>query len=444
MAQVSKMSQLCQPKHLVLVWTVVGILFTACGKQGLPAPAASSPLIIWTSFNDKNPQNAQDRWFAQALVKLEQEKGLKVENEIQNYAQINSKLNLAVATKGDLPDLSYLNSQQLNTYLAKGALEDLTAYVSAAPWFKDLEPAALAACTAPDGKIYCVPGHIYSRLLYYWASDWPQGFPADTVAFLRAAEQLKQQGKYALTFKGSEVSAAEGFIFSLLHSFGGKYADAEGKATWATPEVAQAVAFIRTLMQKGLAPDVVFSPGFDHERLFQDGKASAFGGGSWSYIYLYPLTSPQGKTFAQDSASVAAALEAGELKLASPLAAPGQKPVTLLTIPSWGIPKGSKQPALAKQFLDYFMQREQSADYAFASGGLPVLTSAQTNARFQTPYWQFVRENQTKYGQQMEPLHHYDRAMTILTETIGRLVLDSNLDSLTELQKAQESYNSQQ
>ncbi len=90
------------------------------------------------------------------------------------------------------------------------------------------------------------------------------------------------------------------------------------------------------------------------------------------------------------------------------------------------------------------MQREQSTAYAFASGGLPVLTSALTDARFQTPYWQFVRENQTKYGQQMEPLHHYDRAMTLLTETIGRLVLDPNLDSLTELQKAQESYNAQQ
>ncbi|MCU0491381.1 MAG: extracellular solute-binding protein, partial [Chloroflexaceae bacterium] len=362
-------------------------------------------------------------------------------NVTQDYAQINSKLNLAVTAGGDIPDLSYVDSQQLGFFIRNGTLQDLTEYVQGAPWFKDLNPAAVKACTGPDGKIYCVPGNLNSRLIYYWKPAWPNGFPKDTETFLAEARKMAGPGKYAMTFKGSEVASAEGFYFALIHSFGGSYADAEGKAAWATPETVQAVEFARTLVQEKLVPDVVLAPGFENEKPFMDGTAAAFGAGSWSYIYLNPLKSPTGKEFPADSTSVATAAAGGELGFAHYLAAPGKDPAVLLSASGWAIPTNSKNAEAAKAFINYLMDTKRNADYAVAYGGLPVLESSFADPRFQTDYWRFVKENQDKYGTPVEPLLDYDKGLTKLAETINKLVLDPQLDILTELKTAQEAYN---
>ncbi len=449
-------------KRILAFVSVALLLLAACGSTTAPSSGGTSApamgatagvaapqggaLTVWTKFNDQNPQNDQDKWLAATIAAAKIDAGLTITNVTQDYAQINSKLNLAVTSGGDIPDLSYIDSQQLGFFIKNGTLEDLTDYVKSAPWYSDLNPAALKACTAPDGKIYCVPGNLTSRLTYYWTERWPNGFPADIEAFLKEAARLKQEhpNEYAITFKGSEVASVEGFYFSLIHSFGGVYADTKGKAAWASPETAQAVAFVRALFANRYAPDVALAPGFDNENPMKDGTAAAFGAGSWSYIYLNPLKSPSGAEFPADSSAVNKAFEAGKLGFAPTLAAPGKQPVTLISASGWAIPKGSKHQELAKQFINYLLETKRNADYAVAYGGLPVLNSSYADARFQTPYWKFVKENQDKYGAPIEPLTDYDKALTKLAETINKLVLNTNADILTELKGAQDAYNAGQ
>src|SRR5690242_1215090 len=74
------------------------------------------PITIWTKFNDQNPQNTQDQWLAAALKDYTDKTGNKVTNVNQPYDQINSKLNVAVQAGGDVPDVSYVDSQQLGFY----------------------------------------------------------------------------------------------------------------------------------------------------------------------------------------------------------------------------------------------------------------------------------------------------------------------------------------
>src|SRR5258708_9591339 len=119
--------------------------------------AKQNPITMWTKFNDANQQNTQDQWLADALKEYTTTTGNKVTSVTQPYDQINSLLNVAVRAGGDVPDVSYVDSQQVGFFTQNGTLTDLTDWVKGASSYKDLNPQALASCTAPDGKIVWVP-----------------------------------------------------------------------------------------------------------------------------------------------------------------------------------------------------------------------------------------------------------------------------------------------
>src|SRR5947207_13024795 len=130
---------------------------SAAGITQSRAQGSQKPITIWTKFNDQNPQNTQDQWLAAALKEYKDQSGNSVTNVVQPYDQINSKLNVAVLAGGDVPDVSYVDTQQLGFFVQNGTLTDLTDFVKNAAWFKDLAPSSLAGCTPPDGKILGVP-----------------------------------------------------------------------------------------------------------------------------------------------------------------------------------------------------------------------------------------------------------------------------------------------
>jgi multiple sugar transport system substrate-binding protein len=430
-------------KRVIPSIVVAAILFSASGI-GIAVRAQSSkaaPITIWTKFNDQNPQNSQDKWLAAALKEYMDKTGNKVTNVNQPYDQINSKLNIAVQSHGDVPDLSYVDSSKLGFYTQNGILMDITDYVKAAPWFKNLRPVALASCTTPDGKILCVPTGLQNTLVYYMKDLYPNGFPATTDALLEAAKDLKAKGKFAVTFKGSEVFAAETTYFGLIKSYGGEIAGKDGKATWASPQTVEALKFVRELFINKYAPEVALAPGFDDEQPFMRGDAAGFLAGSWSYVYLNPLTAPDGTKFDKESASVEEAFKAGKLGFAPPLAAPKGKPVVFSNMTGWAIPVGAVHIDAAKAFINFQMTTERNAAYAVAYGALRSMTSAMTAKEFQTPYWQAVEKYQQEYALPAPGLIEYDKGMQLLADTIVKLMTNPSKDIAKELQAAQDEYN---
>src|SRR5437773_12305878 len=117
-------------KRLTVLLIVAVMLVSAFGTNTVRAQTSKfPPITVWTKFNDQNPQNSQDRWLAAALKEYTDKTGNKVTNVNQPYDQINSKLNVAVQAKGDVPDASYVDSQQLGFYTQNGTLMDLTDWV---------------------------------------------------------------------------------------------------------------------------------------------------------------------------------------------------------------------------------------------------------------------------------------------------------------------------
>src|ERR1041385_5545815 len=367
----------------LLLASMLAIL-AACGSS------SSKPFTIWSKFNAQTPQNIQDQWLADTLKAYTSKTGKQLNHVVQPYDQINSKLNLAVKSGGDVPDLSYMDSQQIGFFVQNGTVQDLTDYVKNASWYKDISPAALAACTAPDGRILCVPTSVGTTLIYYWTDLYPNGFPPTTDKLLAAAKDLKAKNKFAITLKASEKASIEFSFFGLIKTFGGDVADNDGKAIWASPETVQAAQFVRDLFANKYAPDVDLAPGFDDEEPFKRGDAGAFMAGSWSYVFLSPLISPDGTKFDKKSDSVQAAYDAGKLNFAPPLAKDGSKPVSIVRATAWAIPKGAFNVDQAKAFIDYEMTAAENANFAVKYGALPTITSALGDQAFQTPYWQAV------------------------------------------------------
>jgi ABC-type glycerol-3-phosphate transport system substrate-binding protein len=396
---------------------------------------------IWTKFNDTNPQNTQDEWLVSAIAKIKADKGIELKNTFVPYDQINSKVNLAVQSGGDVPDISYVD-QDIDFFANNGTLMDITDFVKSAPWYKDVSQVALAGVTARDGKIYAIPALLGGHMLYYWTAAFPDGPPRTTEDILKAGARLARDGKFAITFKGSEGTGSSMFYFQLVETFGGTYTDKDGKSVFATSGTVKAIEYLRTLFANRYAPEVALGAGFDFETPFKDGNAGAFVAGSWSYVYLNPLKSPDGKVFDNGAQSVQDALNAGAMAIADPISVPGGKPYSWVSgFGGFGIPVGSKNVEGAKAFMNFIMETKNAADWAIAYGGLPTVQSAMKDPRFaESSYWIDVNASINRVGKAV-PFNANPRFFQKFNDVVITLIQRPNLDIMTELKKAQDELN---
>jgi multiple sugar transport system substrate-binding protein len=435
----------------VLVSVALVVVIAIATVASSPVAAQSNPPItVWTKFNDQNPQNTQDEWLAAALDEYRTETGSEITNIYQPFDQINALLNAAVQSGADIPDVSYVDSQFLGFLDRNGVLTDLTEWAQSREWFADVEPAALAACTTPDGRIVCIPTTVTNHFTYYWTDFFPDGYPTTTDDFLEAAARIQADNpdKFAFAGKLSEYISVERFYYGLIRSFGGDIVDAEGNAAWANEGTVKAAEFARALVQNRYTSDLSLAPGFDFETPFKQGDAASFVAGSYSYVYLAPVTSPAGTEYAAEvgafdpgGLAIGDALEAGDLAFAPPLAAPGSQPYSVLLATGWAVPEGAANPDAAKAFIDFQMTTARNVAFAVGYGALPSMLSGLADEAFQTPYWQGVAEFQKEYGIGSPPLVDYQRGLTVLAESITRLIADPSLDIMAELQAAQDDYN---
>ena len=439
-AQAPSEDFMCYKKTILITISIL-VLSVQAVFAGGSSDEASNEVTIWTKYNSENPENDRDEWMKSAIEAYLEETGGVINNIFVPYDQINSKLNVAISAGGDIPDLSYIDSQQQAFYVSNATLMDITDLVVDASWYKEMSPRALDACTAPDGSIIAVPLNIGTRVSYIWTEAWPNGYPSTVSGFLAEAARIREEGSYAMTFKASEKYGTEGLYYGLVKSFGGSYADEEGNAAWANPEMVAVLEYLRILFAEEYVPEIDLAPGFDNERPFVQGDAVSFPGISWSYVYMNPLTAPDGTVIDEGSSSIAKAVEMGKIDVAPYLSADDGEPVAALTSSALAIPDGAGNIDGALAFINWLMTPERNAECAAALGGLPSIISAQSSELFQTPYWKKVSQITEEYGAPYPALVDYDRALTKLAQTFEEILSDPELDIMETLQQAQDEIN---
>lgn len=421
----------------------------------VPEPVEVKDLVTWFQYDEKNmdPKAGQvvgNEYLRTTIPVFNEEFSGKYNwvNQPKAFDKMEAELINLVQAGGDVPDI-YELFNSVNNFYKNGTLQDLSDWAKAQPWFNDLDASAVASCTGPDGKIYCIPLAQRPQVVYVWKDRYPNGYPDSIEEWLAQAEALKQEGYYAITFFGSTDKGGSGVyrgINTILKSFGGTYDDGQGNMLLNTPENIAAIEFLREVVEKGYAPESVFAGGFEEEAAYRDSSAGSFPTGMHGWQFQNNLTAPNGtQYFTGTMQDPIDAFEAGDLYLANFPAAEGHLPGCGTLPEALAIPVGAKNTEGAKDFINWLMTPEQNPAFVQSiGGGLAALKASQSDPLLQTTIniqgAEAVAESACRpwFGSLTRPAEAQPLIMNAIYKVIKE---DPTSDIATVFQKAQDEYN---
>jgi multiple sugar transport system substrate-binding protein len=438
--------------------TIAPAATTVLEPTEAPTPAEAQDLITWYPYDQDNTDPANDEavgngYLRDAIPQFNAAFAGKWNwiNIPKAWDKMGSELVAAVQAGGDVPDIYHGSNADLAIFTRNGAVQDLTDWATAQPWYADMNPSALAACTGQDGRLYCIPVAQQPYVTFVWADLFPNGYPQTPEQFLAEAERLKGEGHYIMTYFGStsfDGTGAERAVWTTISSFGGTYDDGQGNMLLNTPENIAAVEFLRELTVKEYVPEVVFAGGFQEEEAFKDASAASIPTGIFGYRYIRPLTAPDGTKYTKETEEdMLDAIEAGDVIL-SPFVAPeGQKPGCSLRVSVLYMPTGAQSVEAAHDYINWLMtDLEQNTDWVTRAGsGIPSLGATFSQPRFESKFYQEAKTvvDASACRPAFGTLERWDEAKPLIMNAVYKLVKeDLTADIATELQKAQDEYNS--
>jgi len=421
------------------------------------APAEAKEFVTWFLYDQNNTDPASDERAGNEYLRKtipvfnEEFAGKWVWNSIHKpYDKIAAELVAASIAGGDVPDLTEMEGNVLMTYYNNGVLMDITDWAQQQEWFADMDQSAINACTGPDGRLYCIPGAIRPHLTYVWADHFPNGYPTTPEQFMVEAERLKAEGINAMTFFGSTAYGGDGAtraVWTIISSFGGTYYDDEGNMLLNSPETVAAIEFLREIVAKGYVSDVSFAGGFQEEEAFKDSSAGAIPTGLFGYLYINPLTAPDGTKYETGtSEDILNAIAAGDVILRPSFAPEGKTPGCNIDVEALAIPVGSKNVEAAYDFINWVMTPDNNAEFVVGpGGGFPALKSILGHPKFGTSFYQqaAIAVNGSSCKSWQGTFERPNEAAELIMNVVFRLIKENpSLDIYTELTKTQDEYNS--
>jgi multiple sugar transport system substrate-binding protein len=453
------------PAPVVVEPTTAAVAPTTAAAEPTQAPQPTAPppaaevkdFTTWYQFDQNNTDPANDEAVGNAYLRdtIPQFNTAFAGkwnwiNVPKAWDKMAPELVAAVQAGGDVPDIFHFGDSNLLNLVRNGALQDLTDWATAQPWYADMDANSLKACTGQDGKLYCIPIAEVPYVTFVWADLFPNGYPKTPEQFLTEAEQLKAEGHYIMTYFGSTDFDGDGAgraVWTTISGFGGTYDDGQGHMLLNTPENVAAISFLRELAVKEYVPEVVFAGGFQEEEAFKDASAASIPTGLFGYRYIRPLTAPNGNKYTTETEQdMLDAITAGDVVL-SPFVAPeGKKPGCGLAVSALGIPTGAQNVEAAHDYINWLMtDTKQNTDWvARAAAAVPALKTTFTDPYFQSKFYQealAVAEASAcrpVYG----TLERWDEAKPMIMNVVYKLVKENQTaDIATELQKVQDEYN---
>ena len=422
-------------------------------EEAEEAPAEPQDFITWYQYDEKNEDPESDERVGNAYLRDTMPQFNEAfagkwnwVNQPKAYDKMAAELVAAVQASGEVPDIYEMNSNQINSFYRNGTLQDLSEWAQAQDWYGDLDTSALAACTGPDGGLYCIPLAQRPQIVYVWADHFPDGYPTTPEEFLAQAADLKEEGIFAMTYYGANDKGGKAIkraINTVIASFGGGFDDGEGNMVLNTPENVAAIEFLRTLTVEGYVPEVTFAGGFQEEEPFKDGTAGSIPSGLNGYRYLNPLVAPNGNAYETTEAAVAA----GDMIIAPSFAVEGQEPGCDTMATGLAIPVGAANPEAAQDYINWLMTPEQNSVWVVGpGGGFPALGATQSSEAFSEPFFQqagaavAASSCSPWYGSLERPEDAQLLAMAVIYNLIKE---DPTADIAEALIAVQEEYNAE-
>ena len=269
------------PRRLPLAAGLIALALGASACAGSSsAPAASAAkggtLTVWYMDGDLSGQDqaAIDAAFTKAT-------GAKVDVQIQEWANINTKLSTALA-QSDPPDIVEIGNTDVPLFAATGALADLTANRSELEQGQSWLP-GLAGPATVSGHLYAAPLFAGNRAVIYnkklWTAAGIDTVPTSYAQLTADLDKIKRANPSpdfsAFYFPGQYWYGALQFVWDA----GGRLATNSG-STWSgaldSAAAQQGLATWKTFQNTYSAPASrnVDTKSPDQDALFAQGKAA--------------------------------------------------------------------------------------------------------------------------------------------------------------------------
>ena len=254
----------------------------APAQSGTPAPGGATEITAWIYpvggwQDENNVKSLIDQFTADT--------GIKVNLEWLAYADGDDKVNTAITAKS-APDLIMEGPERLvANWGASGYMVDLSDMIDDTDK-AEINPAALAACTSPDGKIYQYPMFITAHCMginldAFKAAGADQYLDLEnhtwtTENFIKAVDALYAE-------YGSTVGAVyckgqggdQGTRALINNMYGGTFANAEHTAyTWDDPLNVKALEQLKAM--DGIEFDASLAGGDEIAKFYQGALKMAF------------------------------------------------------------------------------------------------------------------------------------------------------------------------
>lgn len=397
------------------------VLLLALGVMIAPVAAQGDQIVIWTSYDLTDTDNANSMRLVEKFAEFEEATGIRVVHEQVAWDQLSIALAIASQAGGDVPDLVEAGSQHIPALLDAGALMMLNDLLGDEEWVADLGDGDNQACVI-DGERYCVAHNVRGGMTYYVVDRFGEaGFPQTIDEWRAVAPELSEGDNFFSTqFAGRSYGAIEIMWWPMIFSNGGSLFDEEGRPAWATEEVAEVVEFGRELFGSGWFPLLNVTGDFaDAEAPWIDGMAASFRGGSWSAVFVPGLQ---------------AAVDAGEVGMTGGVDFGGGSYVFMVS-EGFVVPEGADNPEGAAAFLSMFFEPNFVAGWAAGQFGIPTLAAAYEVAEFDSAFYQSVDEILGAQGLYMQQSPFYVESLDALAIAFQEMLLDPSIDALQRLQE---------
>ena len=297
-----KMSRQVNPSLLV----VLGIVSVLClflflrngsgtnsspSQESVPANTVSKgelTVCIWDENQKEGLQQIMDEWTAQS--------GVKVNLEVVSWADYWTKLE-SQAAGGDLPDVFWMHSASVQTYMESGLLLNLDAYIAddsaidLGNYYEDI----VDIYRSPDnGAQYALPkDHDTIALLYnknifdyngleYPSEEW-------TWEDLReAAMKNAESGVYGFAM---DVSNTQDGWYNILYGYGGQILTGDNRITSiGSQEGRDGMEMVRRILEVSAPSEEFRETGV--ENLFLNDECAMILQGSWTAGYYFTNLDP--------------------------------------------------------------------------------------------------------------------------------------------------------
>jgi ABC-type glycerol-3-phosphate transport system substrate-binding protein len=298
---------------------------TEVSKKTEPAAGEKQKIVFWDKSEYIKEYNTI---MAQKCKEFTEQTGIEVDYVIVPPNDIKQKIMAGIEAK-NVPDLIVGDDALCAQFVTMDQIADvadLNAKLELTDTAKNIALLNNKEMLTP--LAFLAPG-------MYWRKDvWEEKGLKEPITWEELKEQAKKvndpkNGFYALGFPmgASGGGDAEGFMRSVINSFGGVVVDADGKVTVNSKETLEALKYVASLFEEGLVPpDAITWDDMGNNNAYLAGTVGViFNSGSvWSalekenpellaktQIIAYPA-GPSGKTFVPGGSNVFATFKNGK------------------------------------------------------------------------------------------------------------------------------------